>query len=47
MKNKSVYITYILLVVSLALTAYGIVSGDLVDVFHKAAVICTECIGIG
>jgi hypothetical protein len=35
------------LVVAVVLIAWGVAQGDVLDVLHKAALICFECIGIG
>ena len=44
LKNK---LKYIVLVAAVASIAFGVYSGEAETVFHKAAAICLECIGIG
>ena len=41
------YLKYIVLAAAFISMAWGIYRGELETVFHKAAAICMECIGIG
>ncbi|MEW6458695.1 MAG: CD1871A family CXXC motif-containing protein [Bacillota bacterium] len=45
MKNRR-WISYGLAAVGLGLVLAGLARGEAADVFHKAAVVCLECIGI-
>ena len=40
-------VTYILILVSIACTAFGIYRGEVDTVLSKAVNICMECIGLG
>lgn len=46
MRNKA-YLRYIILALSLAMTALGAARREHLEVLGKAARICLECIGIG
>lgn len=47
-KNAAVYIVrYGILVLSIAVIVYGLVTGGWQDVLTKAVNICTECVGLG
>lgn len=45
--NRKRIVSLGLLVVAAALLVVGIITGDVVNVFRKATMICYECIGIG
>jgi len=48
MKNfMGKYLKYMVLVAALIFIGIGIVRGDMLLIFKKAAAICMECIGIG
>ena len=48
MKNFLVInLKYVVLVAALIFIGIGIVRGDMLLIFKKAAAICMECIGIG
>ncbi len=47
MKILKRYLWLILLVVFLAVGAFGVYRGEAVDVYEKARTICLECIGLG
>ena len=48
MKNFfSRYFKYIVLAAAVFSIAFGVYRGEVETVFHKAAAICMECIGIG
>ena len=40
-------VSYTLLIIALVFIVTGILQGDYMDAFNKAALICLECIGIG
>lgn len=41
------YLKYVVLAAALAACLYGASRGEMNTVYHKAAAICMECIGIG
>lgn len=41
------WVTYALLILAIAMCAYGAYRGEWKDVMRKAITICMECIGIG
>jgi predicted anti-sigma-YlaC factor YlaD len=45
--TKRRIVRFALLAVALAFIVAGVVQGDFTDTFHKAILICLECIGIG
>lgn len=47
MKNRKIYITVALLVISVVFILLGVVREEHLEVMSKAVRICLECIGIG
>ena len=45
--NIPAWVTYVLLVLAIAMCAFGWSRGEWRDVMRKAIAICMECIGIG
>lgn len=41
------YLKYVVLAAAVAACLYGASRGEMNTVYHKAAAICMECIGIG
>ena len=42
-----IWVTYVLILASIACTAFGIYRGEVDTVLTKAVNICMECIGLG
>lgn len=46
-KSLPIAIKIVLMAVAVAISTFGVVIGESSTVFHKAANVCMECIGIG
>jgi len=46
-KPIRIIIPTVIFVVGIVLMVFGILRGELHEIYHKAIVICLECIGIG